>query len=163
MDLAAAIRVSRRVELQDIRLSHIAAESPVQHSGSLNPQVEHDCSATKIESDVIELECAYRFHALSDEKEQVLDASLKYQLSYAVSGDEPIDPGDAEHFAYASGTLHSWPFVRQFLFGLTASMGYPPLTLPVHKLPPTKPAPAPAVVETNEEPEEPVGATSDAS
>lgn len=138
VDLAAAIRVSRRVELRDIRLTHIAADGPVHYPGALNSQVDHDCSATKIEADAIELECAYRFHALSDTQEGVLEASLKYLLSYAVSGTDPLDPSDVAHFAYASGTLHSWPFVRQFLFSLTANMGYPPFTLAVHKLPPAK-------------------------
>ncbi len=144
VDLAAAIRVSRRVELRDIRLSHIAASSPVYHPGALKPHVLHECSAKFGEDESIEVTCAYRFHALSDQEEPVLDAALTYLLIYRSAGTEPIDAADLDHFAYASGTLHSWPFARQLLFGLTADMGYPPFTLPVHRHQPAKAATPPA-------------------
>jgi preprotein translocase subunit SecB len=163
VDLAGAVRVSRRVELRDIRLAEIAASSPSHYSGSLRPQVEHECSATKREDNAVEVICSYRFHALSDQDEQVLDASITYQLTYTIGDNDPIDESDLDHFAFASGTLHSWPFVRQLLFGLTGEMGFPPFTLPVHKHQPAKStAVAPPTVEEQTNKEEPVEANSDA-
>jgi len=141
VDLAAAVRVSRRVELRDIRLADITASSPAHHAGSLRPHVEHECSATRRDDDAIEVTCAYRFHALSDQEEPVLDASITYRLVYAIGDSDPIEESDLDHFAFASGTLHSWPFVRQLLFGLTGEMGFPPFTLPVHKHQPAKSSP----------------------
>jgi hypothetical protein len=151
IDLAAAIRVSRRVELRDIRLSQISAASPSYHPGTLKPQVHHSCSGRTADDELIEVTCAYQFHALSDAEEPVLDASLTYILMYKISGVEPFEPGDLDHFAYASGTLHSWPFARQLLFGLTADMGYPPFTLPVHKHQPAKPVETPAPVSDDDD------------
>jgi preprotein translocase subunit SecB len=146
VDLAAAVRVSRRVELRDIRLSHISASSPAYHPGALKPHVQHECSGKAIEDETIEVTCAYRFHGISDSEEAVLDASLTYLLLYKIVGAEPVDAADLNHFAYASGTLHSWPFARQLLFGLTADMGYPPFMLPVHKHQPAKTATPPETV-----------------
>jgi preprotein translocase subunit SecB len=164
--MAAAVRVSRRVDLRDIRLANIVASSPTRHGGLLNPHVTHDCSVTKNEGDVIEIVCEYKFHGVSDAAEEVIEATLKYLVSYAVAGPEPVDAADVAHFAFASGTLHSWPFARQHLFGLTAEMGYPPFTLPVHKMPPAKVSPpAPATIDTGDvvaKPEAVVDATSEA-
>lgn len=133
VDLAAAVRVSRRVELRNIRLTHVNASSPEYHPGALKPHVEHQCSARTIGSDSIEVTCDYQFNASSERDEPVLDAVLTYLLTYEISGTEPVEAADLDHFAYASGTLHSWPFARNLLFSLTADVGYPPFMLPVLK------------------------------
>ena len=39
--------------------------------------------------------------------------------------------GDLSQFAQANGAYHSWPFVRETIYGLTSRMGFPPYTLPV--------------------------------
>jgi hypothetical protein len=70
-----------------------------------------------------------------------MKGELKYLILYSLSGDDPVSDEDLAHFAFANGTYHSWPFVRQFLFGLTSQMGYPPYTLPVFKFNP-KPKPS---------------------
>jgi preprotein translocase subunit SecB len=161
VDLAAAVRVSRRVELRDIRLSHIAASSPTHHPGALKPHVEHECSGKTTDGELIEVTCAYRFHAMSGTEEPVLDATLTYLLVYKIIGPETVDAADLDHFAYASGTLHSWPFVRQLLFGLTANMGYPPFMLPVHKHQPAKTAKPSEPEEPGDEEENSVEGDSD--
>lgn len=142
-DLAAAARISRRVEFRDIRLSEISASSPGKALGPLQPTIEHHCTPHH-EGDLLEVLCSYQIRVMSGE-DQALAAQFNYLISYGLLGEEPVDAADLEHFASANGTYHSWPFVRQLLFDLTARMGYPPYNLPVFKFFPkrTRPAEAP--------------------
>lgn len=132
LDLAAAGRVSRRVDLREIRLASLSAtckpDAPVKRQ--LHPAYEYECIATRVEPGLIEVECSYSFRVTVADSE-VATASLIYFLAYRVSGEEPPAQTDVEHFARANGAYHSWPFVRETMFGLTAKMGFPPYTLPV--------------------------------
>jgi len=135
LDLAAAARVAKRVELREIRLSEISASNLSTHHGPLHPEVQHVCSPTLHDSHLIEVLCSYDFLVRS-EGDEIAKAQFKYLISYDVIGDTPVDQADLEHFAFANGTYHSWPFVRQLVFDLTARMGYPPYTLPVFQFNP---------------------------
>jgi preprotein translocase subunit SecB len=141
-DLAAAGRIASRVEFRDIRLSEINASSPMKALGVLEPKIEHHCSP-RHEGALLEVLCSYQIHVMSGDDEP-LNADVKYLISYELLGDEPVNPSDLEHFASTNGTYHSWPFVRQLLFDLTARMGYPPYNLPVFKFFPRKPKPVEA-------------------
>jgi hypothetical protein len=85
------------------------------------------------------------------------EASMTYHIVYELRGEEPTATSDVEHFARANGAYHSWPFVRETIFNLTAKMGFPPYTLPVllflprHK--PNAPASAPAASSQTAAPE----------
>jgi preprotein translocase subunit SecB len=141
-DLAAAARISTRVEFRDIRLSEISASSPTKALGVLEPKIEHHCTPRR-DGDLLEVLCSYQIRVMSGDCEP-LNADIKYLISYALQGDDPVDSSDLEHFASANGTYHSWPFVRQLLFDLTARMGYPPYNLPVFRFFPRKPKPVEA-------------------
>lgn len=138
-DLAAAARISGRVEFREIRLAEINAFSPIKGHGALEPLIEHDCTPRHV-GDLVEVLCSYQVRVTSGVDEP-LRADLKYVISYTLLGDEPVDPSDLGHFASANGTYHSWPFVRQLLFDLTSRMGYPPYNLPVFKFFPKRAKP----------------------
>lgn len=135
LDLAAAARIAKRAELQEIKLSEISASRLIAQRGALRPEVQHKCSPGPRQGNRLDVVCSYTFK-VKDEEEEVANADFKYLVSYALSGDDPIDADDLEHFAFANGTYHSWPFVRQLIFDLTARMGYPPYTLPVFQFNP---------------------------
>jgi len=78
----------------------------------------------------IEVVCDYKFVAVSEEVEAI-QSSVRYLLLYEISGSESPALDDMNEFARANGALHSWPFVRELLYGLTSRMGFPPYTLPV--------------------------------
>ncbi len=131
IDLAAASRVSRRVELRSIHLSEIHGICHAPARGKqLIPSYEQDCLPTKVEGDVIEVTCTYKFKVKSSDA-LLAEATLGYVVVYKVIGDEEPARDDVEHFARANGAYHTWPFVRESLFSLTSRMGYPPYTLPV--------------------------------
>ena len=131
VDFAAVGRVAKRVELKGVRLAAINAKcAPDILSSSLMPSVGLDCRLGKHESKILEVVCDYTFSALSAES-KAIESNITYLLIYEISGGESPSPTDLAEFARANGALHSWPFVRELLYGLTSRMGYPPFTLPV--------------------------------
>jgi preprotein translocase subunit SecB len=131
VDLAAVGRVAKRVELKGVRLAAINAKcAPEVLSSSLMPSVELDCKLGKHGENSLEVVCDYTFIAQA-EQTKAIESSITYLLVYEVSGVESPSESDLAEFARANGALHSWPFVRELLYGLTSRMGYPPFTLPV--------------------------------
>jgi preprotein translocase subunit SecB len=113
--------------------------------GLLTPAVSHECVPVRNEGGVLEVACSYHFTVTSAES-QIVQADFKYLISYQLETEETFSEGDIAQFAFANGTYHSWPFVRQMIFDLTSRMGYPPYTLPVFKFnpkPQAKPEPEP--------------------
>lgn len=107
--------------------------------GTLVPNVEIECQAGSVEESTLEVICIYTFTAHSNETRAV-SSKIKYLLVYDISGSVSPSQEDLAEFARANGTLNSWPFVREVLFGLTSRMGYPPYTLPLMHFS-TKPKP----------------------
>ena len=146
VDLAAVSRVARRVELTGVRLAAILAKCDSKVVGtSLEPEVNLDCKLGEHNESAIEVVCDYTFIAHSGET-QAIESAIQYLLIYEISGAQSPSAEDMAEFARANGALHSWPFVRELLDGLTSRMGYPPYTLPVmhfNTSPPPTNAPAP--------------------
>jgi preprotein translocase subunit SecB len=135
VDLKAVARIAQRVDLRDIRLAEIVASSFKPVLGALEADLNHDCEAKQLEADAFEVICRYNFIVKTSDAE-VASARFDFVILYQVSGEEAVAEFDLAEFAFANGTYHSWPFVRQLLFDLTARMGYPPYTLPVLKFNP---------------------------
>lgn len=149
IDLAAASRISRRVDLSAIRLVEIHATSVFDTTARmpLTPTYDHDCVPTRVDAEVIEVLCKYKFKVRSSDTE-LAEANMTYQVTYKLIGDEPTAPSDVEHFARANGAYHTWPFVRETIFSLTSKLGFPPYTLPVLSfMPRPKPPALPTVSE----------------
>lgn len=148
VDFQAVARVSRNVELAEIRLIEMTARLVGPGGGGqLRPVVNHECSAATPTENTLDVTCRYRFSASSAETE-IATATLVYVLRYRIEA-QPLDEGDVAQFAYANGTYHSWPFVRQMLFDLTSRMGFPPYTLHTFKFNPKPPSLKPAAAETD--------------
>lgn len=130
VDFTAIARVAKRAELQSIRLIAITGTCEPKVTGALVPNVELECKPGSIEEGMIEVVCVYTFTAHCDGV-QAVASTITYLLVYEISGGESPKQEDFAEFARANGTLNSWPFVREVLFGLTSRMGYPPYTLPL--------------------------------
>jgi preprotein translocase subunit SecB len=140
VDFAAVSRVAKRVELKSVRLTEISATCDPSVEGTLVPDVNLECKPGTLLPGTLEVICEYTFTARSNQV-QAIASTIKYLLLYDISGGTAESPSedDVVEFARANGTLNSWPFVREILFGLTSRMGYPPFTLPLmHFIP--KPA-----------------------
>jgi preprotein translocase subunit SecB len=132
VDFAAVGRVANRIELKGIRLTDFSAKCNPKLMGSLEPTLDHDCGVAGRESNALEIACNYRFAARIGQT-QAAEAAITYLLLYELQGSEPISDEDIAQFALSNGVLHSWPFVRELIYALTSSMGYPPYTLPVFR------------------------------
>ena len=130
-DLIAAARVSRRVNLETIRLTEVLFTLEKEGSGELeltlcNPVV---AEPKPPENGRVAVHCNYRF---SFEHEGVLACrlSLAYSILYSLTGTEPTDPDDLGQFANTNGRYHTWPFAREMVTSLTAKVGYAAYVLP---------------------------------
>jgi preprotein translocase subunit SecB len=139
VDFAAIGRVSRFSELKDIRLIDVWAKSDPSAVGPLKSEVTHNSSVLKRDSESLQVVSSYRFVGRTAET-QAIEINITYLVVYALKAPAPLADEDVTLFAAANGTLHSWPFVREFLHGLTSRMGFPPFKLGVMHFVPMKPA-----------------------
>ena len=143
VDMAAVARVSRRVNLTEVVLTQLGAHrQPGQHHGSLDVTLKHAHRVLSWDETRIQVESQYVFVGTQGNTD-VVDAMATYQLAYAVETGAPLAEGDVMAFGPANGAYHSWPFVRELLFGLTSKLGFPPFTLPVLTFAPPKPPDVP--------------------
>ncbi len=144
VDFQAVNRVARRVDVTDLRLVEVSMNAQsLQRKFDLDADVAHTCVAELKPDRMLDVLCTFEFRVATGSPESVAaEARFAYLISYAVTGDEPLDDGDIRAFAFANGTYHSWPYVREFLADLTGRMGLPPFTLPVFRFNP-KPKPKP--------------------
>jgi len=145
--MAAVGRISRRVELRDIRLTEVHATRHAALGGPLRlkPSYECNCVPVNVTDQGIEVVCSYTFKVRTSEAD-VAEAKIVYWIGYRLIGDDPTDEADIQHFAKANGAYHSWPFAREEIFSLTSRMGFPPYTLPVLSFLPRPQQKAPTVV-----------------
>lgn len=130
VDLKAVARVSKRVHLKAIRLTEIRATRTSQDSGPVESSLKQQCTPSTITDDLIEVACSYSFKFRSADSD-VATATIVYHIDYTLIGEAPAEESDIEQFARANGAYHSWPFVREVIYGLTSKMGFNAYTLPV--------------------------------
>lgn len=131
VDMVAASRVSRRVQLLAIQLTDLSMKRTADGDGSsLGADVNRNCMALKWDGGVVEVSCNFHFRAV-DGDTQVGFIDATYLLRYGVEGSEPVAEADAKHFAFANGAYNAWPFARELFFGISSKMNLPPFILPV--------------------------------
>jgi hypothetical protein len=141
VDFAAVARVSQYAELKNIRLVDASAKCDPKYTAPLEPEFSHECSVVGNQDGMLHISCRYRFSGNAAQV-KIVDIEISYLLTYAISSPEPLPEADLNQFANGNGTLHSWPFVREFLNSLTSRMGIPAFTLGVMHFVPTQQAPA---------------------
>lgn len=140
VDMRAAARVASRVDLDEIRLIEAAANrtnGPM--AGVLQPIMRQHHEPVTSPRGKIQIASTFDFDITAGDG-TVARIKATYHLFYTLIDDEALDDGDLGEFAKANGAYHSWPFVRDLVFGLTAKMGFPPYTLPVLSFAPPRPA-----------------------
>jgi len=142
VDFAAVARVSQYAELKEIRVVDVSAKCDPKYAAPLESEFSHECLVVGNENGALDISCQYRFTGNAAQT-KIVDIEIKYLLTYAISSPEPLSKEDITQFANGNGTLHSWPFVREFLHSLTSRMGIPPFKLGVMHFVPTQQAPAP--------------------
>jgi hypothetical protein len=154
IDYASIARVASAVELRDIALRSSravlhapAAEIPERWSGEAF--VGYDTSVESYESENPEFSIKTAFIAMykgswgnevfaelpkidpDDPPEIEIEAS--FELTYLASDPSKLTPEDLKNFAVANGTLHAWPYWREFADDTTQRMHVPRLVVGVFK------------------------------
>jgi preprotein translocase subunit SecB len=139
LDMEAAARVARRVQLLEVRLTDLNVKrTSGGEASSLSADVNRNCTPLKWENGSVEVSCQFHFQAM-DAGAQIAFIDVIYLLRYSVDGQDAVAEADAKHFAYANGAYNCWPFARELFHGLTSRMSLPPFTLPVLAFAPPKP------------------------
>lgn len=84
----------------------------------------------------------------ADEK-QLFNINAVWRVSYDILAElEDVSEEVKGDFAYTSGQLHSFPFMRQHVFDVTGRAGWPGLMLPLFNVPSTRHVDAAASLQT---------------
>jgi hypothetical protein len=156
VDYASIARIASAVELREISLRSSSASLNV--SASQIPQdwsnqafIGFDTTVAERTGDSVDFAINADFVAVfksswgdethaelpeidpSDPPEIEIHAS--FELRYSTTSDAELKNEDLENFAVANGTLHAWPYWREFAGDLTRRMQIPSLVVGVFKLP----------------------------
>lgn len=156
LDYASIARIASAVELQDIALSSSRAtlnvqanEIPERWSGDVF--IGFDTTAGEFQPGRKDFVLNSAFIAAyksswSDEIPKVLpefdpddppeiEIQAHFELNYRVNSDVELTMEDLKNFAIANGTLHAWPYWREFADDMTRRMHVPRLVIGVFKIP----------------------------
>lgn len=139
VNMVAASRVARRVNLLEVRLAQLdASRLEAAPGGELAPEFTQRHATIAHEACKIIVASFFDF-TVKSLGVPVANVRATYHLVYELDGEEAVAEDDLVHFSSANGAYHSWPFVRELLHGMTGRMGFPPYTLPVMSfLPPQR-------------------------
>ena len=157
IDYASIARIASAVELRDIALRssratlHVdASEIPERWSG--DAFVGFDSTVVEDQADREDFTINAAFIAVykSSWSEQIpkdlpeldpndppeIEVQAKFELTYRANGNvAELSAEDLKNFAVANGTLHAWPYWREFADDMTRRMHVPRLVVGVFKIP----------------------------
>jgi preprotein translocase subunit SecB len=141
LNLVAAAKIARRVNLIDVRVDEISAKRLDDPTTEMEAELTDSYAPKKTDS-TLEILCNHHMKAVSA-GDCVAEIQVSMRLVYGISGTEPVDDDDLPAFAAANGAYHSWPFVREMYYSLTSRLGLPPFVLEVMRLSQIQPAKEP--------------------
>ncbi len=154
LDMAAAVQVSDRVNLEAVRLIDCDCKQR-PHRPEGQKVFDTDCT-TRFE--VYEKEKAlavfahFVLRAFGEKEEHTDDKAFlaidtTFCLIYSIADTHGLDDVAFGSFAAANGVYNAWPYWREFVHTVTSRMELPPLVIPVFRI--AKP-PERKAVEANE-------------
>jgi len=136
LDLVAASRVARRVNLTDVYVVEATAKRHRSHSDSaLKPDLNDSYKCTRRTDNKLEILCRHHLKAASG-ADPIAEIQIDLNLIYEIAGTDSLDETDLSAFADANGAYNSWPFIREFLNSLTLRLGLPAFVLPTLRMVP---------------------------
>jgi hypothetical protein len=156
VDFKAVARVSDQVRLTAVRILSVSAGLHVDlaevppdwsskalvafdsHGGRLYAKagtLRVTCSFIALYVPGRDPETAEGFPSADDDVEPALHVEATFQLDYHVRDPSKVEPDDTDHFAFANGTFHAWPYWRELAQSATLRMGIAPLVVGVYKIP----------------------------
>lgn len=156
LDYASIARIASAVELQDIvlRASRAILRVPASEiDGDLSSKAFVGFETTVVPDDsdgrAFAINAAFvavyrsdweggipnELSGPSPDDPPEIEIEASFELSYAAEDDADLDSEDLNNFAAANGTLHAWPYWREFADDITRRMQLPRLVVGVFKFP----------------------------
>ena len=143
-DMRRASRVSRLVEIEDVRVRMSFFHQPDDEATLDEFHTELLAEVRSVGDGMLIIEAGYRLarhEPESDERELVVGEEVSdepeilcmthFLVTYSYT-EEP-DSEDLEAFAHHNAIFNTWPYWRERVQASAASMGLPPLVVPVHR------------------------------
>lgn len=133
-----ALLVSRRVQLEDVRLiKSLSYMEPEALQGKKEFKIT---PTTKVlpneERKQIIVLVNFKFEGFSIGKpdKEIIGIVSEFLLTYTISGFEGLTDKGIKEFGNLNGVFNAWPYWREFVQNTIARMNLPPLTIPVFRL-----------------------------
>jgi preprotein translocase subunit SecB len=133
-ELDMALEVSNVIDIKDI----ILTENRCKLFGVSQDRNSYDISATtdyKVEEEgkILLTQIRFKFRAKNPQNKDSAFLEAIYLVVYSLKTEKTFSSDRYVHFADYCSVFHVWPYWREFVQRSIASMGLPPLTLPVYK------------------------------
>jgi preprotein translocase subunit SecB len=139
VDLGAAIVVSDRVSIKDVRLiSCNCLQTPSAVTGKHFLNIDCDVK-THVDNNkcFILVFPTFKLQAFASERKRkkpdlVIEGT--FVVTYKAETLKGVTQNNLEAFSNANGVYNAWPYWREFVQNMVARMNLPPLTIPVFRL-----------------------------
>ena len=133
-----ALLVSRRVQLEDVRL--IKSQSYMKPE-ALQGQKEFKMTSTtralpdkERSSILVFVNFRFKCFGVGKADTQIIGIVSEFVLTYTISSFDGLTDDGIKEFANLNGVFNAWPYWREFIQNTIARMNLPPLTIPVYRL-----------------------------
>jgi preprotein translocase subunit SecB len=133
-ELDLALEVSDAIDIKDV----ILVENRCKLFSMSREKNNYTISALtdyKVEEEgkVLLTQVKFKFKARNLQNADIASLEAVYLVVYSQGTDKTFSSEQYMHFADYCSVFHVWPYWREFVQRAIASMGLPPLTLPVYK------------------------------
>ncbi|MED4129004.1 protein-export chaperone SecB [Shouchella miscanthi] len=125
----------RTIELIGVELKEVSIERN-RMKNHVKMDIDFEASIDKwyLEDDIYSVEVSFGVNA-KDHETDVFDLKFTFIIDYHLNSDLDWEDDYYDLFAHKNTPTNVWPFAREFISSTTVRMGYPSLTLPLHKNP----------------------------
>lgn len=133
-----ALLVSRRVQLEDVRLiKSLSFMEPEALQGEKEFKIT---PTTKVLPDkekkqiIVFVSFKFKSFGIGKPDKQIIGIASEFLLTYTISGFEGLTDEGIKEFGNLNGVFNAWPYWREFVQNTIARMNLPPLTIPVFRI-----------------------------
>jgi preprotein translocase subunit SecB len=133
-ELDMALEISNVIDIKDIVLTEnrckLFSTSREKNSYAISALTDFKVEE---EGKTLLTQVHFKFKAKNSQNEDIAFLEANYLVVYSMMVEKTFPTDRYIHFADYCSVFHVWPYWREFIQRSIASMGLPPLTLPVYK------------------------------
>lgn len=139
IDLELAIKVSNRVQLENVRLMSCSCNQnylsgPGKKSFDIEKSVESSIDESTNRIFVLTKFALQTYEVGDSTKESLTEIEASFLLIYQADFSDDITENAVEQFGNTNGIYNAWPYWREYVQNTIVRMGLPSLTIPVFRI-----------------------------